>query len=212
MRFSDYGWAQTFILVFASLLIAFAAVGKERPNILFCISDDQSYPHMSAYGEPVIQTPVFDRFAREGVLFTQAYYAAPSCTPSRSAIATGPGAQLFGTLPVEQPTYTDLLADAGYAVGYTRKGWGPGRVGEGGHRVPLIMHIPSGRYGMRSGDWVYIDHSTGRHYTEPGWFRGMRGVQPHNEPGELYNLNKDPQQKRTPTAKHPRGSANCQTC
>ena len=26
----------------------------DRPNILFCISDDQSYPHASAYGEPVI--------------------------------------------------------------------------------------------------------------------------------------------------------------
>jgi len=59
----------------------------ERPNILFCLADDQSYPHASACGEPVIKTPVFARVAREGVLFTQAYCAAPSCTPFRSAIS-----------------------------------------------------------------------------------------------------------------------------
>ena len=117
-------------------------VGHGRPNILFCISDDQSYPHASAYGEPVLKTPVFDRVAREGVLFTQAYCAAPSCTPSRSAIVTGQdiwrlgqGGQLFGTLSAKHPTYGDLLSKAGYQVGYTRKGWGPGRVNEGGRKT-----------------------------------------------------------------------------
>ena len=80
-----------------------------RPNILFCLADDQSYPHASAYGELVIRMPVFDRVARDGVLFTQAYCASPSYTPSRSAILTGQdiwrlgeGGQLFGTLPAEQ--------------------------------------------------------------------------------------------------------------
>lgn len=97
---------------------------------------------MSAYGEPLLQTPVFDRLAKQGVLFTQAYCASPSCTPSRSAITTGQdiwrlgeGGQLFGTLPAKHPTYTDLLAEAGYHVGYTRKGWGPGRVGQGGRET-----------------------------------------------------------------------------
>ena len=66
-----------------------AAFSAQRPNILFCLSDDQSYPHASAYGEPVIKTPVFDSIAKQGVLFTQAYCASPSCTPSRSAILTG---------------------------------------------------------------------------------------------------------------------------
>ncbi len=94
---------------------------QERPNILFCLADDQSYPHASAYGEPVIKTLVFDRIASEGVLFTQAYCAAPSCTPSRSAILTGQdiwrvgqGGQLFGTLPVEHVIYTDQLTGSGY--------------------------------------------------------------------------------------------------
>jgi N-sulfoglucosamine sulfohydrolase len=98
--------------------------GAERPNILFCLSDDQSYPHASAYGEPVIQTPVFDRVAREGVLFTNASCASPSCTPSRGKILAGQdfwrlgqGGQLFGTLSAGYQLDSDLLAKAGYHVG-----------------------------------------------------------------------------------------------
>ncbi|MCP4453647.1 MAG: sulfatase-like hydrolase/transferase [Planctomycetes bacterium] len=117
---------------------------QDRPNILFCLADDQSFPHASTYGEPVIKTPVFDRIAREGVLFTQAYCAAPSCTPSRSAILTGQaiwrleqGGQLFGTLPVEHPVYTDLLSASGYHVGYMDKGWSPGNERAGGRTSNL---------------------------------------------------------------------------
>lgn len=43
----------------------------QRPNILFAISDDQSYPHTSILGDPVVKTPALDRVAREGILFTQ---------------------------------------------------------------------------------------------------------------------------------------------
>ncbi|BCX48835.1 heparan N-sulfatase [Haloferula helveola] len=122
-------------LTSASLL----AGAESRPNILLCLSDDQSWPHASAYGAPVIKTPVFDRVAREGVLFNHAYCAAPSCTPSRSAILTGQdiwrvgeGGQLFGTLPAAHPVYTDLLAENGYHVGYSDKGWAPGSLEAGG--------------------------------------------------------------------------------
>ena len=112
----------------------------DRPNILFCLSDDQSWPHASAYGTKVVETPNFDRVAGEGVLFNHAYCASPSCTPSRSAILTGQqiwrlgeGGQLFGTLPVEHPVYTNLLAAAGYHVGFIAKGWAPGNEKAGGH-------------------------------------------------------------------------------
>lgn len=128
-------------LIFSTGVLFAQEAAAERPNILFCLSDDQSYPHASAYGEPVIKTPVFDRVAREGVLFTQAYCAAPSCTPSRSAILTGQdiwrlgqGGQLFGTLPAVRPVYTELLAASGYFVGYSDKGWAPGSVQAGGRK------------------------------------------------------------------------------
>ncbi|MHC4260720.1 MAG: twin-arginine translocation signal domain-containing protein, partial [Planctomycetota bacterium] len=61
----------------------------KKPNILFCISDDQSWLHAGAYGDKVVKTPNFDRVAREGVLFTHSFCAASSCTPSRGAILTG---------------------------------------------------------------------------------------------------------------------------
>jgi N-sulfoglucosamine sulfohydrolase len=76
-------------LLISGLFASLAAADEPRPNILFCLSDDQSWPHASAYGEPVIKTPVFDRVASVGALFNQVYCSSPSCTPSRSAILTG---------------------------------------------------------------------------------------------------------------------------
>ncbi len=110
-----------------------------RPNILFAISDDQSFPHTGAAGDPVVRTPHFDRVAAEGVRFAFAYCSSPSCTPSRGAILTGQecyrlreGMNLWSSLPADIPVYTDLLESVGYHVGFTRKGWGPGDFEAGG--------------------------------------------------------------------------------
>ena len=107
----------------------------ERPNILFCIADDWSWPHAGAYGDRVVKTPTFDRVAAEGVLFTHAFCAAPSCSPSRAAILTGQvphrleaGGNLWGFLPGRYPVYPDVLEKVGYQVGLQGKGWGPGRM------------------------------------------------------------------------------------
>jgi N-sulfoglucosamine sulfohydrolase len=126
-------------LTAAGLATGARPAASRKPNILFCLSDDQSWPHASAYGAGVIKTPNFDRIAKDGALFNHAYCACPSCTPSRSGILTGQhvwrlgqGAQLFGTLGKEHATYTQLLTAAGYHVGYSAKGWAPGRVQAGG--------------------------------------------------------------------------------
>ena len=84
---------------FLFLLLGFSISSLEltangRPNILFCISDDQSYAHTGANGDPVVKTPAFDRIAKEGLRFTRAFCDAPTCGPSRSAILTGQGAIL----------------------------------------------------------------------------------------------------------------------
>lgn len=115
-----------------------------RPNILFIIADDWSYGHASAYGDKVVRTPTFDRIAREGVLFTNAYVVSPSCTPSRAAMLTGQtvhrleeGGNLWGILPKRYEVYPDILEARGYAVGHTRKGWAPGSLeGSGRTRNP----------------------------------------------------------------------------
>ena len=94
--------------------------------------------HAGAYGDRTVSTPNFDRVAREGVLFTQAFTAAPSCTPSRAALLTGQvphRLECAGTarIPAEaHAVYPDPLEESGYVVGFTGKGWGPGRFEPGG--------------------------------------------------------------------------------
>ncbi len=108
-----------------------------RPNILLAIADDWSWPHAGVYGDKVVKTPTFDRVAREGLLFSRAFCAAPSCTPSRAAILTGQaphrleaGGNLHGTLPAKFAVYPDLLEASGYVVGHMGKGWAPGVLGD----------------------------------------------------------------------------------
>ncbi len=105
------------------------------PNILFAISDDQSWMHAGAYGDRATATPAFDQVAREGVLFQRAFAAAPSCAPSRSALLLGrniweigEAGVLFGVLRPISPAFTQLLRKAGYQLGSTGKTWGPGRI------------------------------------------------------------------------------------
>ncbi len=133
---------RTALLVAFGLLLASGAAVQPtaaRPNILIIVADDWSFPHAGAYGDRVVKTPTFDRIAREGVLFRNAFAAAPSCTPSRASLLTGrpvhqleEGGNLWGFLPSHFAVYPDLLESAGYTVGFTRKGWGPGDFKAGG--------------------------------------------------------------------------------
>ena len=59
---------------------------SERPNILFLIADDASRDSFGAYGAKYVKTPHFDRLAKEGVLFTQAYNCNPKCAPARACL------------------------------------------------------------------------------------------------------------------------------
>jgi len=105
-----------------------------RPNIVFCMADDWSWPHAGILGDPAVKTRAFDRLAREGVLFEHAFVSTPSCTPSRLSILAGQhhwrlkeGASLGGSLRKEFDVYTDLLSDAGYHVGRFGKGVWPSK-------------------------------------------------------------------------------------
>ncbi len=105
-----------------------------RPNILFIIFDDWNGSiHAGAYGCDWIKTPNFDRIAREGVLFKNAFTSNPKCSPCRASILTGRNTwQLkeavnhFGLFPRDFEVYPDLLEKTGYHIGLTGKGWGPG--------------------------------------------------------------------------------------
>jgi len=51
----------------------------QKPNILFIITDDHSWEHLGSYGDQAVRTPAIDKLAKDGIKFTNAYCAAPSC-------------------------------------------------------------------------------------------------------------------------------------
>ena len=123
------------LLAFLSLQLAATALaaGAGRPNILFIIFDDWGWRDAGAYGSTWVKTPNFDRIAREGALFKNAFTSNPKCSPCRASILTGRNTWQLkeavshnGMFPADFEVYPDLLERAGYFVGLTGKGWGPG--------------------------------------------------------------------------------------
>ena len=83
------------------------------------ISHNTSTIDEYCYGDRIVRTPHFDKFAAEGLLFTHAFCVSPSCTPSRAAILTGQtihrldeGGNLWGILPPRFTTFPDRLEAA----------------------------------------------------------------------------------------------------
>jgi N-sulfoglucosamine sulfohydrolase len=175
------------------------AKGKSagRPNILFCISDDQSWIHTSAAGDPVVKTPHFDRIAREGILFSNSFTGCPSCAPSRASVLTGQnfwrleeGGLLFGSLNKKFPIYTQLLTDAGYVVGATGKGYTPAN-----QKLASVWKSPCGKRwskrlkdkaprGVSSNDYAgaFADFMKARDTEKPFCF-WYGGFEPHRSYG-----------------------------
>lgn len=191
----------------AFLLAGFAATAaaEERPNILIAIADDQSYPHCSAYGDPAVSTPGFDRIAKAGVLFRSAFTPAPGCSPMRAAFLTGREIWQIreaGThasfFPTDLPVFTDQLRDHGYHVGMTGKGWSPGRA-NGWPQNPAgkayqsrTMETPKG---IRRTDYAanFGEFLKGRDENQPFCF-WYGGSEPHRtyDPGIGKRMGLDP--------------------
>ena len=95
-----------------------------KPNILFLLSDDHSYPFLSCYGDTNVKTPTLDRLAHEGMMFHRFFTAAPQCVPSRVALMTGRSpvaarmTRFSSPLPRDEITFPELLREqAGYYTG-----------------------------------------------------------------------------------------------
>ena len=88
-----------YVAALSLLLIVFTGYAQARikktnkqakkPNILFILIDDMGWKDIGCSGSTYYQTPHIDKFAAEGMRFTNAYSAAPVCTPSRGAIFSG---------------------------------------------------------------------------------------------------------------------------
>jgi arylsulfatase A-like enzyme len=109
------------VLANGSRLSAQSPGGKDRPNILWIVSEDNT-TLLGCYGDANARTPVIDKLAAEGVLFEQAFCNAPVCAPSRSTIITGVYANSLGTqhmrsncpIPSRIKFFTSYLRAAGY--------------------------------------------------------------------------------------------------
>jgi len=108
-------------------------LGPQRPNFVVFLTDDQGYGDLACYGHPVLKTPNIDRFAAEGMKFTDFHAACPVCSPSRSAILSGrtpyrngvytwiPAGTDSPYLRGSEITVATLLKKAGYATCHVGK-------------------------------------------------------------------------------------------
>lgn len=119
----------------ASPAPAAVAPKPKGPNILFILIDDMGYGDLSVTGNTLVATPNIDRLAREGIIMTQYYDAAPICSASRAGAFTGqfPVRNRFVNfidnrahnaqtgqadwLDPKVPTIARTLHDSGYATG-----------------------------------------------------------------------------------------------
>jgi arylsulfatase A-like enzyme len=141
------------------LLPATAAL-KDRPNIVFMLSDDQDWNGLSVSMHPeaagsrsdFYRTPQLEKFAAQGMRFSAAYAPAPVCSPTRLAMQTGMNPARLGWTKAAPPqtghrliegtsrksirsdevTVAELLRSAGYATAHYGK-WHLGGGGPAAH-------------------------------------------------------------------------------
>jgi N-sulfoglucosamine sulfohydrolase len=77
-------------LLLACLFLCAAPVrAAETPNVVLFLADDLGWADCSPYGGKDVPTPNMKRLAADGITFTHAFVASPSCAPSRAALLTG---------------------------------------------------------------------------------------------------------------------------
>ncbi len=115
------------------------AQDPKRPNIILIVADDLGAMDLGCYGSKFHRTPNLDKLAASGIQFTQAYAAAPVCSPTRVALMTGQHPARVGLtdwlpgranrpdqplkrpeipmqLPLEQTTMAEMLKASGYST------------------------------------------------------------------------------------------------
>lgn len=123
-------------------LVTFAAnpaAAAEKPNIIYLMLDEWGYFESGHMGHSEIITPNIDRFAQEGMRFTNALAGAPVCGPTRCCLLTGLHSghtsvrsnNGFAPIRANEPTLASMLKAQGYATGGFGK-WGIGGRGTSG--------------------------------------------------------------------------------
>ncbi len=93
---------------------------RERPNIIFIMSDDHASHAMTCYGSRINETPNLDRIADNGMRFTNCFCTNSICAPSRAVILTGKYSHINGVVDNREKfdgssqAFPKLLSQAGY--------------------------------------------------------------------------------------------------
>jgi uncharacterized sulfatase len=82
-------WPLAFLVGGQFINPVLAEAQKEKPNLVLFMADDCSYYDLACYGSVDSKTPNIDNFATQGIRFTNAYQAAPMCSPTRHNLYTG---------------------------------------------------------------------------------------------------------------------------
>lgn len=116
-----------FLVLLLTLCPLLAALGGERPNVLFILCDDLRPDALGCYGSKHVKTPHIDRIAKEGVLFKNTFCTTSLCSPSRASILSGLYAHTHGVTnnfteyPASMPSFPGVLHEQGYSTGYFGK-------------------------------------------------------------------------------------------
>lgn len=126
--------------LFAALAVLLFCSGSEaKPNIIYLMLDEWGYFESGHMGHSELLTPNIDRFASEGMRFTNAYAGAPVCGPTRAVLLTGLHSghtsmranNGYAPIRADEPTLASMLQTSGYATGGFGK-WGIGGRGTSG--------------------------------------------------------------------------------
>ncbi len=116
-------WKLRVYSIALAVFVTSSVVSADRPpNIVFVLADDLGWSELGCYGSSFNETPHLDRLAREGMRFTQAYAAAPVCSPYRASLLTGQYPARHGILDYLRPNSTrPLSTDHGFGHRYSRQ-------------------------------------------------------------------------------------------
>ena len=154
------------------------STGKpEKLNFVFFIVDDLGWKDLSCMGSDFYETPAIDDLASDGVLFTDAYQAAPRCVSSRMSIMTGkyhyrPAIKEGHGLSLKEVTIAEALKESGYRTFFAGK-W---HLGEKGH-FPQDQGFDINKGGCKYGapPTYFYPYSKGGQGTPPGLEGGRDG-------------------------------------
>src|SRR6478609_10825854 len=124
-----------------------------RPNIVYLHSHDTGR-HIQPYGHQV-PTPNIQRLADQGLLFRQAFSAAPFCSGSRAALLTGEYSHTNGMLGLAHRGHR--LADYDHHLVHT--------LHQAGYTTTLIgeQHVSADPADIGFDEVVELDSSQARH-------------------------------------------------